>query len=45
LARKERGFPREEKIEEKEAGVKDEGVASFQKALAEPGNIDKIVTF
>jgi len=40
LVRKERGFPREEgkmeeKIEEREAGVKNEGVASLQKALAE----------
>jgi molecular chaperone GrpE len=40
VARKERGFPREEekmeeKIEEREAGVKNEGVASLQKALAE----------
>jgi molecular chaperone GrpE len=40
LVRKERGFPREEekmeeKIEKREAGVKNEGVASLQKALAE----------
>ena len=40
MARKERGFPREEekmeeKIEEREAGGKDEGAASLQKALAE----------